>query len=329
MNDSLRFGSTARRLSWLVIVFGIMAPGLSALANATDNADALAGKLSLPPSIVAEAQRRGIALQHVKQQGEYWIGCEGEQADAACIVLGRVNQSLTAAPLKLTKLTASSVLEVHRYGEAVQSLTVNAPSSEIGKFVRESDGVSFEMKPGVEARVSVQGRRDQVIDTLPRYRREGTNLVRTKDYQFVREYIDSHPGEPFAMIVTVPALCEPCRKLDKLVHENLAPSTSASTGSAVGLPMKVFVLEYFNFGDAEKELLGPGAVFPTTLVYGVEAEPRRSISRFIGNLRGNTLEELSRPLADKFRRGSPHTMSRGVVAKDLLFGGDAARLSRR
>lgn len=284
----------------------------------------------IPTFIQIEAKRRGVELSSIKLQGEYWVACEGEDANAACIVLGKVISTAIKAPepVRLTGLTASSVLEVHQYGQAVRSITA-AQKNEFGQAVRgAAQGLSFELKPGVEARVSVQGKKDQVIDTLPRFRREGDNLVRTKDLQLVRETIDARPNEPFAVIVTVPALCEPCRRLDKLVHDNV--NAPAGAGKAKDtLRTKLFILEYFTFADAERELLGTGAVFPTTLVFGVEPQPRKSISRLIGNMRGSSMDDIARPLAEKFRRGTPHTMSRGVVMPDLLFQPQDARLTQR
>ena len=292
-------------------------------ADKTRPQHASTGSLSVPPTIVTEATRRGIALANIKLEGDYWVGCSGESANAACVVLGKVHAaaaSMPATPVKLTGLSKETVLDVHQYGQAVRSIPLNQSSS-LGRVTRSANGLglTFELQPGVEARIMAHGRPEAVIDTLPRYRREGANLVRTKDLKLVRDTIDARVDEPFTVIVTVPALCEPCRRLDKIIHENVGSAAGAGVLSSNRLLMKVFILEYFTFADAERELLGPGAVFPTTLVYGVEPQPRKSLSRLIGNLRGSSMEELSRPLAERFRRGSPHTMSRGVVAKELLF----------
>lgn len=322
---------------WLsCVVIGVLFASLTGqqlvAADKTRPDHSLSGSISVPPAIAAEASRRGIALANIKLQGDNWVGCSGESADAACIVLGRARAeaaSKPATPIKLTGLSQEAVLDIHQYGQAVHSVPLKQ-SSAFGRVTRaeSGQGLTFELQPGVEARVMVHGRSDAAIDTLPRYRREGTNLVRTKDLKLVRDTIDARADEPFAVIVTVPALCEPCRQLDRLIHEN---GGTATPGSGVlsqnKLLMKVFILEYFSFADAERELLGPGAVFPTTLVYGVETQPRKSLSRLIGNLRGSSMEEISRPLAERFRRGSPHTMSRGVVAQELLFQPARERLS--
>ncbi len=287
----------------------------------------------MPPAIQLEAQRRGIALASIKLQGENWVACEGVGNDAACIVLGRVGTGSRAAanpPAKLTGLTSGTQLEVYQYGQEVRRLGLSQ-AHPFGRLTSTAaQGVTFEMNPGIEARITVAGRKDQVIDTLPRYRREGTNLVRTKDYKLVRDYIDARPEESFTVIVTVPALCEPCRRLDKLMRDKIQPVPSNTAATVPGrLLNKVFVLEYFSFAEAEREVLGVGAVFPTTMVFGVEAQPRKSISRFIGNLRGSSMDEISRPLSDRFRRGSPHTLSRGVIAQELLFQFGDQRLTRR
>lgn len=336
MNDSRWVSLSATWLSVfaIMIAFAVASDRSLRAADKRRPEQAKANPLVVPPAIRAEALRRGIGLANVKLQGENWIACEGANENAACVVLGRAVAPVAeplSAPVKLTGLSPSTVLEVHQYGQAVRHLAL-AQSHEFGQIVRSaSQGTTFEMKAGVEARVSVQGRQDQVIDTLPRYRREGTNVVRTKDYKLVRDYIDARPNEPFTVIVTVPALCEPCRRLDKLVHDNLQSISSGST-TAPGqgqLLTKLFVLEYFSFADAERELLGAGAVFPTTLVYGAETQPRKSISRLIGSLRGSSLDEISRSLSNRFRRGTPHTMSRGVVAQELLFQPVGQRLTRR
>ena len=301
-------------------------------ADKTRPQHATASSVVVPPTIAAEASRRGIALANIKLEGDYWVGCSGDSANAACVVLGKARAtaaSMPATPVKLTGLSKDTVLDVHQYGQAVRSIPLNQ-SSTFGRVTRAANsvGLTFELQPGVEARISAQGRPEAVIDTLPRYRREGTNLVRTKDLKLVRDTIDARVDEPFTVIVTVPALCEPCRRLDKIIHENAGTTVKgAGALSSNRLLMKVFILEYFTFADAERELLGPGAVFPTTLVFGVEPQPRKSLSRLIGNWRGSSMEELSRPLAERFRRGSPHTMSRGVVAKELLFQPVAERLS--
>ena len=284
----------------------------------------LSSSANVPPSIAAEASRRGIALANIKLEGDSWVGCSDESANAACIVLGKAHATAAATlttPVKLTGLSKDTVLDIHQYGQAIRSVPLNQ-SGAFGQVTRavNGPGLTFEIKPGVEARVTAHGRPEAAIDTLPRYRREGVNLVRTKDLKLVRDTIDARADEPFTVIVTVPALCEPCRRLDKTIHENVGHGSTR-------LLTKVFILEYFAFADAERELLGPGAVFPTTLVYGVEPQPRKSLSRLIGNLRGSSMEEISRPLAERFRRGSPHTMSRGVVAQELLFQPATERLS--
>ncbi len=344
MNESSWLVLSTRGLSCMV--WGWVGLGMASYAPAGEelrvvvgqqrpqrSSTSLAPASNIPAAIQAEAARRGVALSSVKQQGEYWVACEGDQAEGSCLVLGRATNSAAAAapaPVRLTGLTSSAMLDVYQYGQAVQTYALNQASA-FGRVVKlEGQGLSFELSPGVEARVAVQGRKDQVIDTLPKYRREAMNLVRTKDFQLVRDYIDARPDEPFTVVVTVPALCEPCRKLDKLLHDGAAanqPTDAAARPN--GLRTKMFVLEYFSFADAEREVLGTGAVFPTTLVYGVEAQPRRSIARLIGNLRGSTPDEISRPLAERFRRGSPHTLSRGVVLQELLFRPAGERLTQR
>ena len=330
MMNSVRMSLTACRLSgWLIaglVLFVANGPARAAEKTKTDAAKVR--PMELPDTIAAEAVRRGIELTDVKRQGDYWVACKGEGDAAACTVLGRIAQPtsvVTPSPVRLTSLSSSAILEVHRYGEALQTISLDDGRA-LGRVTRSaSQGITFELNAGVEARVSVQGMQHQLVDSLPRYRKEGKNLVRTKDLSLVRDYIDSHPSEPFLVIVSVPALCEPCRRLDKMVQESVgaAARTNSSAKDRAGsptsaLPMKMFILEYFSFADAERELLGAGAVFPTTLVFGVETQPRKSLSRLIGNLRGSSIEEISRPLAQRFRRGAPHTMSRGVIVKDLL-----------
>ncbi len=299
---------------WLVALAIVTSLQSSSLC-AADRPRAGEAKLNsdIPAAIQAEAQLRGLQLSSLKQQGDYWIACEKD--GASCVVLGKATQALNSqrsTAARLTGLPASAMLEVHQYGQAVQHVPL-ANATRYGHLTRSSTGsLSFELNTGVEARVGVLGNTQQVIDTLPRYRREGPNLVRTKDFKLVQDYMDARPNESFTVVVTVPSLCEPCRQLDKLVHEKV-------TASAGALPTKVFILEYFAFAEAERELLGAGAVFPTTLVYRAEAQPRQSISRVIGNLRGSQLADITGPLVARFRRGAPHTMSRGVIAQELLF----------
>lgn len=288
---------------------------------------------SLPPAIAAEATQRGFGLSTIKRQSNGWVACvECDGGAGYCVPLGHSatvarssgEVSSTVKLRRIDDLHSGDTLQIEQYGQPVRQTSLSAKQvhstsnvfqvGEIGQFIRTgADTFAFQLRNAAEARVYHRAQTEKVIDTLPRFRRETPTLVRTKDFKLVQQYIDDHPSEPFMVLVTVPALCEPCRQMDRLVNQSLATSDPRAGAT------KAFILEYFNFADAEREVLGQGALFPTMLVYSPAGETRRDIARTVGSLQGTSVAQLSRPLRDKLQRGAPHTLSRGLLTKETLL----------
>lgn len=339
------------------ILFSVTAcPDLTRAADRLGHAATDTPQIVPPQAIIAAAQRLKLPLESIKQQGDQWVACvAGPGLEASCYVLGPTSSAKSGSVMgrnapdrsvpgsaaeraKLTQLDhlqVGDVLLVQQYGQPLRQATLaptatisGAPAaaparvigsdlSSIGRFVTVgANDYSFQLNTGAEARVSVRDRDSGLaIDTLPRFRRESPWLVRTRDFQLVRQYIDAHPSEPFVVLVTVPALCEPCRQMDHIVHEAFAGAQPPSSAA----PVKTFILEYFDFDAAEREVLGQNALFPTTMIYRAGLEPRRSIFRTIGSTGGYSHDAFSRTLGAKLKRGAPHTVTRGLISKDLLL----------
>lgn len=148
-------------------------------------------------------------------------------------------------------------------------------------------------------------------NALPQYRREAPRLVRTSDCKLVVDYVDNHPHEPFLVLVTVPGLCEPCRRMDETFRQFHATSP-------LHAKVKTFILEYQTFEEAQSQLLCAGATFPTTLAFGPVTAGRTSPSLVIGNASGQFISELSLKLRAVFKRGAPNGIAQGYMSSDSV-----------
>ncbi len=286
--------------------------------------------MQIPRHVLRLAHARGLADADIKPMGDNWVACsKANDGTDSCTVLCRIESSpvahIPSMESVISDVRVGDSIVVQEYGQPARTIAFTSEMASRSRDV-EVDGVgtlrlvsagqyNFQMSPALEARASVAGRISSQIDQLPRFRRETTNIVRTHDFRFVQNYIDAHADEPFIVIVTVPALCEPCRQMDTWLTHAKDPSTK-------GIPVKTFILEYFAFHEAEQEVLGPGAIFPTTLIYPSASrsgnQPRQSIARAIGNLKGSTLKDVSQPLQSKLKRGAPHTLIRGATSRETL-----------
>ena len=285
----------------------------------------------LPAAVILEAQNRQIPLKAIKLRGQEWIACveNGSQVET-CIVLGKKrepSQNILKNPIvnrRLTKLHFGDRLVIDRFGsprlECILSsnlLRHQSVISDLGRLSIEPDSsLTFVLSSTREAKVTVENRiARQTIDTLPRYKREGPQLVRTSDVQLVAKYMSQHPQEPFMVIVTVPSQCEPCRRFDPIVVKSLEP------GHTNSIEIKTFVFEYFSFQDAQREVLGAGATFPTTLVFGPKLDaPPSGISPklTIGQPNAATQAETNRKIRESLGRGVPRAVANGVLTAESL-----------
>jgi len=287
-------------------------------------------KASIPSHIAEEALLKQLPLSSVKRLGDSWVACVDQAGSEVCIVLGK---QTAAAPVSvsssgeqsLSDLRAGDRLIVHKYGQLAYETTVNtnavhaAPRqtlevTDVGYLTLAPNGsLTFYAHRNCQARISVYGGgKVRTLDCLPRYQREGERIIRTKDVSLVKEYIDSHADESFVVLVTVPSQCEPCRKMDGIL-------TSGVTAGASLPEVKTFILEYFAFEDAERELLGPDALFPTTLVFGPAPPTKRmSPSVLYGQSAGVSLEQHTRTVREHFKRGAPLGIARGLLSRESL-----------
>lgn len=285
--------------------------------------------VNVPAHIAAEAQNRQLPLSSIKHMGDSWVACINRAGSEVCIVLGKeavaiVEASTSTSETRLDDLRSGDRLVIHKYGQLAYETTIRAselqpsqqtvPIADVGYLTPFEDGrFAFVPLPNCQARITAFSRGTmRVLDRLPHYQREGASIVRTKDVNLVKEYINSHANESFVVLVTVPSLCEPCRQMDIVL-----------TGGAVGAPqspaVKTFILEYFAFEDAERELLGPHALFPTTLVFGPATATRRmSPSVIYGQTAGTPVEQQTRLLREHFKRGAPAGMARGILSRMSL-----------
>ncbi len=284
-------------------------------------------RLSIPKAIVAEAKRRLIPLSAIRLSGKKWIACiENQSQGEYCITLGEdVHDNLKS----LDPVESNSVLlnygdhvSIERYGQRSLEFPVapgpnlNSSLAEFGTLHPESDGsLRFEMRSDCEARIQVSGRTGRrSLDSLPSFRRESPRLVRTTNLELVAEYISQKPDEPFLVVITVPSHCEPCRKMDQVIeryHRSAQPDITK---------IKTFVLEYFTFGDAEKSILGSGAIFPTTIIFPKHSEHRKGSlpTLAMGFASAGGVESLSKHLNAGFHRGSPSGIARGLLSIESL-----------
>lgn len=191
----------------------------------------------LPPAVVFEAKSRQIPLNAIKLRGQEWIACveDGSHVET-CIVLGRKrepSQDISGDPLgvrRLTKLRFGDRLVIDRYGLPRLEYTLSSNLlrqqsviSELGSLSIEPDSsLTFVLASMRQAKVTVENDGAlHTIDALPRYKREGPQLVRTNDVQLVANYMEQHPLEQFMVIVTVPSQCEPCRRFEPIVVKSL------------------------------------------------------------------------------------------------------------
>lgn len=299
-----------------VVVFSVDKPSIPRTVN-------------VPAHIATEAQRKQLPLSSIKRMGDSWVACINRAGSEVCIVLGNepvavVEASPGTSESRLDDLRTGDRLVIHKYGELAYETTVRAgdlqpsqrtvPIADVGHLAQAQNGhFTFVPFPDCQARITVYSRgTERVLDRLPRYQREGTRIVRTKDVNLVREYIDSHASEPFVVLVTVPSLCEPCRQMDQVFTSGagVEPHTPA---------VKTFILEYFAFEDAERELLGPNALFPTTLVFGPATGTQRMLPSVVyGQTSGVPVEQHARMLREQFKRGAPAGMARGLLSRMSL-----------
>ncbi len=285
----------------------------------------------IPLAIIAEAKRRLIPLSAIKLSGRQWVAClQNHLREEACITLGEdlpaqskvaSGNSTNVDGAMSMRLRYGDRLLIEQYGKQTREYSVFSGSqfassaADIGTFVGDGDdAIKFQLRSDREARVIAMGRDGKrSLNSLPRFRREGSRLVRTSDVQLVSEYMSKHPQEPFLLVVTVPGLCEPCRRMDQVIqaaHEIERPDTTQ---------IKTFVLEYFSFSEAELQLLGQGAVFPTTLVFPQVSRMAKNAlpSLTIGFSPNNSIGDLSK-ICEKLKRGVPSAMARGVVSPESL-----------
>ncbi len=321
-----RFGSP---LIHSLICVALMLCNFDCYAQQAD----LKQSISIPSDIINKAQQQGLPISTLKLQGDTWVACIlTEKQGEVCIVLGKNHKPNGLGPSfhppastrTLANLDFGAKLVVQQYAQLSYETTLRPeafaagqtvlPIGGVGQVTKAANGdLAFHLHPNCEARVyaTFLGKQ-QVLDALPRYRREGTNIVRTKDITMVQQYIDAHPTEPFLVLVTVPSQCEPCRKMDHVLSHSIATSPTP-------INVKTFILEYFSFQDAQREVLGPNALFPTTLAFSpMQISKRQSPSISIGNASSYSLEEQSRTLREKFKRGAPSGIARGFISADSL-----------
>jgi hypothetical protein len=258
------------------------------------------------------------------------VACINREGSETCIVLGKSAGPSSSGAISaseeqtLSDLHVGDRLIVHKYGQLAYETTVSASVAsssqqrseiaDVGYLSPAQDGrLTFHAHPDCQARITVYSRGTvRILDRLPRYQREGKNIVRTKDVTLVKQYIDAHAAESFVVLVTVPSQCEPCRQMDVLLASSAAAPPSLPA-------VKTFILEYFAFEDAERELLGPHAMFPTTLVFGATPPIKRmSPSVLYGQSAGLSLEQHTRTVREHFKRGAPLGIARGLLSRESL-----------
>jgi hypothetical protein len=287
-------------------------------------------KASIPNHIIEEARLKQLPLSSVKLVGDSWVACVDRAGSEVCIVLGKQTAATPVSASSpgeqsLNDLRAGDRLIVHKYGQLAYETTVNTTAvhaaprqtlevTDVGYLAPAPNGsLTFYPHGNCQARISVySGGKVRTLDRLPRYQREGERIVRTKDVSLVKEYINSHADEAFVVLVTVPSQCEPCRRMDGILTSGAAAGSSQPD-------VKTFILEYFAFEDAERELLGPDALFPTTLVFGPAPPTKRmSPSVLYGQSAGVSLEQHTRTVREHFQRGAPLGIARGLLSRESL-----------
>lgn len=316
------FSRTWPAWTWLLII------AVQPVVAVSTDKTSLAHNADVPAHISIEAQRKQLPLSSIKRMGDSWVACINRAGSEVCIVLGKVTvedeSASSISDSRLDDLRSGDRLVIHKYGELAYETTIRAsairpsqtalPIADVGYLTPAENGhFTFVPLPNCQARITAYCRgTERVLDRLPRYQREGTGIVRTKDVNLVKEYIDSHASESFVVLVTVPSLCEPCRQMDTVL-------TGGGVGDRQSPPVKTFILEYFAFEDAERELLGPHALFPTTLVFGpTTATQRMTPSVIYGQTAGLPIDQHVRRLREHFKRGAPAGMARGLLSRMSL-----------
>lgn len=302
-------------------VSGQEAPSKAALSGKHS-----AAKLDIPQDIRTEARAKMIPLDALKFENNQWSACISRPgAPASCIILGNKNDTIATPTISVQRLTGlknGDTLVVNRYGEKAEEIqlafapdTSGSKENNLGAFTREQDQTfTFTLDVGIEARVTKKdGTANQVIDTLPRYKKEGDLLIRTKDLSLVNEYLEKHPNEDFLVLITVPALCSPCRALDEELSK-------VHQGSQAGLgATKTFVIEYFDFDSAKEEVVGPQGTFPTILTLKNEGKSQHTSPKVLGDMHGASIEQVIEPIQQNLHwRGSPLHIIRGSMKQDGL-----------
>jgi hypothetical protein len=278
----------------------------------------------IPAKILKAAENKGIlAIEDIKQipGTDNWIACKGD----SCISLGTASAKPAVkaeTDTQISGLRRGDALVINRYGEVVRSYAINFSSStssakipKLGEFKKQADGsFTFTIESGVEARISAKNKKE-VIDTLPKYVKEASNIVRTKDLALVKDYVDKHPEQAFLVIVTVPALCEPCRSFETILP------TILKDPSLKNQNLKVFILEYFNFEDPQREIVGSAGNFPSVLTFGgakfsieIKSQPEAAV---VGDARGHSDRELLEPIQNTFNRPLRELIRGSVGRKEL------------
>ena len=299
-------------------------------AQAKTNQASSRSNLTIPDDVKLEAEKRKIPLSAIKFENEQWIACISRPGQPdSCIVLRdntKESSPATSAPMlvdRLVQLKNGDTLVINQYGEPAKehliSLSSNTTKSsipEIGELNREKDfSYSFSLHKDVAARVVLKRsgnlERSQYIDTLPQLKKESDYLVRTKDLEVVNSSLAKHPDEEFMVIVTVPALCPPCRSLDKVIKDLYSDKAKENPR------VKTFILEYFDFETAQKEVLGEKAQFPSIFTFRRHNSEEKIPTQVVGNKLEQTDEQILKPIEQNIQRpGSPRHFVRGGLARD-------------
>jgi len=281
---------------------------VSSLAQAGDpqkasqvSANNAPGKLDIPEEIQKKAKDLNIPLAAITFENNVWSACVKVPGKAdSCIILGsklEPSQRLSTPVSKLTNLRNGDTLIVCRYGEQQKVIPINIAENvirsseyQIGTYTREADRTfTFTLNPGVEARVSKKETNPtEHIDTLPNHVKINDRYARTKDISVVQTVLQEYSSEDIVVILSVPALCPPCRDLDKVVLD--------VSKNNVAVP-KIITLEYHDF-ESGRHALGPNAIFPTILVYRSQANSSKTDPVILGDMNSATREQILEQIAD-------------------------------
>jgi hypothetical protein len=284
-------------------------------------------KREIPADIALEAKLKNIALDSIKFENNRWVACFAVPGAAdACIELGNKRKAITSTPAvkEISKLRNGDTLLINSYGGKSRQYKLNFASDtsaakipDLGTFVRSKDQTfTFTLEADAKALVTTQASdKNGIINTLPKFQKESDLVIRTNSLSLINSYIKNHPEEEFLLIVTVPAHCPPCRALDQVVQEAFSDSKSKDT-------VKTFILEYFDFESANKEVLGSGGIYPSLLTFRKDSATQKSaenkpIPNIIGQMNGATKEQVLEPISENVSR-TPHQIIRGGMALKTL-----------